>query len=149
FDLVLVGAGDPKYSAYLRSLAGPRTYFRGPLTGDALSAAYAGSRFLAFLPYDEEFGLAALEAMAAAKPVVVVPEGGLTELVTPGETGFLVRDAHEFQSITRRLFESDALALELGQAARERVRTYTWDRYAQRIEAFCEAQIANEGASNR
>lgn len=149
FNLVLVGAGNPQYVAYLRSLASPRTHFRGPLTGDALSAAYAGARFLAFLPYDEEFGLAALEAMAAAKPVVAVPEGGLTELVAPGETGFLVRDADEFHSAARRLFESDALALQLGQSARERARRYTWDRYAQRIETLCQAQIAGEGMTDR
>ena len=148
FDLVLAGAGDPKYVAYLRSLAGPRTHFRGPLTGDALVAAYAGCRFLAFLPYKEEFGLVALEAMAATKPIVAVPEGGLPELVTPGQTGFLVLDANEFQSAVRRLFESDALTLQLGNTARERARAYTWDRYARRIEALCEAQIAHEGAND-
>jgi glycosyltransferase involved in cell wall biosynthesis len=144
FDLVLVGEGAPDYVAYLRSLAGPRTYFRGPLTGDALFAAYAGSRFLAFLPYEEEFGLAAVEAMATAKPVVAVPEGGLTELVEPEKTGLFVHDAGEFQSATRRLFESDAFTTRLGRAARECAQTYTWDSYARRIEALCE-QLTRRG----
>ncbi|MFI5274372.1 MAG: glycosyltransferase, partial [Ktedonobacterales bacterium] len=81
FDLVLVGAGEAAYVRRLRALAGPRVRFAGALTGGPLLAAYAGARFLAFAPHAEEFGLAPLEALAAGKPVLAVPEGGLTELV--------------------------------------------------------------------
>lgn len=144
--LVLVGSGAPDYVAHLRTIAGPRVSFRGALAGNELTAAYAGCRFLAFVPFTEEFGLAALEAMAAAKPVVAVPEGNLTELVTPRKTGLLVHDAAEFAAAARELFESDALALQLGQAGREAARAYTWDRYAQRIEALCEAQVEMRGS---
>lgn len=140
FDLVLAGTGTPDYVSYLHSIAGPRVDFRGPLTGNELIAAYGGCRFLAFLPYEEEFGLAAVEAMAAAKPVVGIAEGGLTELIAAGETGLLVRDATEFQTAARRLFEDDALARQLGGAARERARAYTWNQYALRIETLCAAQ---------
>lgn len=141
FDLVLVGAGAPEYVAHLRSLAGPRAQFRGPLTGDALLAAYVGCRLLAFLPEAEEFGLAALEAMAAGKPVVAAPEGGLLELVDGGRTGLFARDASEFATATHSLFASDALALQLGHDARERARAYTWARYVQRIEELCVAMV--------
>lgn len=141
FDLAIVGTGDRRYVDHLRSLAGMRARFLGPLNGDALYAAYAGCRFLAFLPHQEEFGLAALEAMAAAKPVVAVREGGLIELIGPERTGLFVSSAEEYQSAARRLFESDALALRLGAAGRVKAQRFTWEQYAQRIEALCEAHI--------
>jgi glycosyltransferase involved in cell wall biosynthesis len=37
----------------------------------------------------EGFGLAAVEAMALERPVVAAAQGGLNEIVIPGETGFL------------------------------------------------------------
>lgn len=140
-DLVLVGTGSPDYVAHLHSIAGPRTQFRGPLAGEALWAAYAGCRFLAFLAFEEEFGLAALEAMAAAKPIIAVPEGGLKELVAPGQTGMLVSDATAFEAATLRLVASPLLCLQLGRAARTRARAYTWDRYVRRIEESCLSRL--------
>ena len=142
-DLVLAGAGAPDYVAHLRSIAGPRTRFRGPVTGDALVTLYAGCRCFVFLPYAEEFGLAALEAMAAAKPVIAVPEGGLSELIADERTGLLVRDADELRDATLRLIASDTLCRQMGHAARERARAYTWERYARRIEEICQAQLAS------
>ncbi|HEX8994640.1 MAG TPA: glycosyltransferase [Ktedonobacterales bacterium] len=140
--LEVVGAGSAEETARLAALAGPQARFRGPLTGAALAQAYAGARFFAFTPYAEEFGLAALDAMAAAKPVIAVRDGALPELVEDGVTGFLVGDAAEYQRAAQRLLASDALCLRVGLAARERARAYTWERYAQRIEALCEQVVA-------
>ncbi len=136
--LEVVGAGSAADHARLAPLVGPRARLHGPLTGAPLAAMYAGSRFFAFTPYAEEFGLAALDAMAAARPVIAVREGALPELVEDGVTGFLVRDAAEYQRAAQRLSADDALCLRMGLAARERARAYTWEQYAQRIEALCE-----------
>lgn len=38
----------------------------------------------------ESFGMVALEAMAASRPVIAANHGGLSEIVVPEETGFLV-----------------------------------------------------------
>lgn len=136
-ELVVVGGGEPGFVAHLRTRAGPRTRFTGPVTGDALCRLYAGCRFLAFLPFEEEFGLAALEAMAGAKPVVAAPTGGLAELVTNGRTGFLVESAAEFTTAASLLAGDEALCLRLGEQGRARARDYTWSRFAGEIEAAC------------
>ncbi len=141
-DVVIVGAGEPAYERELRRLAGPRTQFRGVLTGAALDDVYAACRFLAFTPHAEEFGLAALEAMAAAKPVVAAPEGGLPELVRDGETGFLAANATEFAVAQQRLRGSDQLCRDLGREGRRQARAYSWDLFANRIEQLCQLSTA-------
>lgn len=141
--LEVVGAGSPAERARLEPLLRPTARLRGPLTGPALAAMYAGARFFAFTPHAEEFGLAALDAMAAAKPVIAVRDGALPELIEDGVTGFLVRDGADFQRAAQRLIADDALCLRMGLAARERARAYSWERHARRIETLCE-QIASQ-----
>ncbi|HEX5569857.1 MAG TPA: glycosyltransferase family 4 protein [Ktedonobacterales bacterium] len=146
--LEVIGGGTSAERARLAKLPdslGPRARLRGPLVGSALAAMYAGARFFAFTPYAEEFGLAALDAMAAAKPVIAIRDGALPELIEDGVTGFLVRDAVEYQRAAERLIADDALCLRMGLAARERARSYSWERYAQRIEALCERVAAQAG----
>lgn len=44
---------------------------------------------------NEDFGLAAVEAMASGKPVIAPNEGGFTETVINGQTGILINDIDE------------------------------------------------------
>lgn len=136
-DLVVVGRGAPDYEAYLRGLAGPRTTWAGALTGDALQAAYQGSRMLTFLPHEEEFGLVVLEAMAAARPVIAAPEGGIPEVVRDGETGFLVRSEQQFAAAVAALLADSARCLRMGLAGRAAAQPYQWDAMASAIERLC------------
>jgi glycosyltransferase involved in cell wall biosynthesis len=136
-ELVVAGGGDPAYVARLRAIASPRTRFTGPVTGSALDQLYSDCRYLVFLPHGEEFGLAALEAMAAGKPVVAAREGALPELVAHGETGFLVGDAEDLRHATLELLQNDTLCLELGRRGREVALAYTWHHFAEGIELAC------------
>jgi glycosyltransferase involved in cell wall biosynthesis len=74
--------------------------------GDAeLSQLYARARAL-ILPNVEEFGIAAVEAQAAGRPVVAVAAGGALETVVDGETGLLV-PAGDVDALTRALGGTD------------------------------------------
>jgi glycosyltransferase involved in cell wall biosynthesis len=110
---------------------------------------YSGCRYLAFLPYAEEFGLAVLEAMAAAKPVLASRDGALTELVQEGATGFLVETSAEFRATTLQLAESDALCLRLGEQGREVARAFTWQRFGDGIEEACMEMILGEHSGSQ
>ena len=83
----------------------------------------------------EPFGLVALEAMAAARPVVASDIGGLSEIVAPGETGLLVApgDAGELSDAIARLLDDPGLRARMGTAARERVELFSPQRIVPRI----------------
>src|SRR5262249_54631686 len=65
----------------------------------------------------EHFGYAPIEAMAAGRPVLAVNQGGPTETVLDGETGFLrPPDASAFAAALQRLVAEPQLADRLGRA---------------------------------
>ena len=77
---------------------------------------------MTLVSHSETFSLAALEAMALGKPMVLSDTGGAAELVVPGEHGFLY-DPGDIEALTSRLRELTAPALraQLGAAATRRV----------------------------
>ena len=74
------------------------------------------------LPSEQEsFGLAALEAMACELPVIASRVGGLPEVVTDGETGFLseVGDVKTMADHAARLLTHDDERRQMGARARD------------------------------
>ena len=93
--LVVVGGnlrGDHS-DAYVRRLIRdrpPNVEYRGLVDESELAELYGRCRGLICTAVDEDYGMTPVEAMAAGKPVVAVREGGYTETVVHGETGYLV-----------------------------------------------------------
>jgi len=87
----------------------------------------------------EGLGVAALEAMAAGKPVIATRAGGLPESVLDGVTGILVppQDAGALTEAIGRLARAPELALGMGRRGRERVMEhFTMTQMARQNEAF-------------
>ena len=72
----------------LRALAGPRTEFLGHIDEETKIELYQ-NEIAFFYPQIEDFGITAVEAMAAGKPVIAYNEGGVRETVVDGVTGIL------------------------------------------------------------
>lgn len=84
-------AGDgPEFRA-LKRMAAPNIEFCGRVTGDELRELYARCRAFV-MPAEEDFGIAAVEAMASGKPVIALARGGALETV-PHNGGVLYREA--------------------------------------------------------
>ena len=84
----------------------------------------------------EPFGIAAVEAMAAGKPVVASASGGLAGIVEDGVTGFLVEpgNAEKLAERIKTLAADPALRRGMGRAGRERVeKLYRWDVIMEKI----------------
>jgi glycosyltransferase involved in cell wall biosynthesis len=82
----IVGSG-PEHAA-LRE-AYPEAEFLGRASDEDLVELLAGARAV-LVPSIEEFGIAAVEAQAAGRPVIAPAEGGALETVLDGKTGLLV-----------------------------------------------------------
>jgi len=83
---------------------------------------YLSAADVLLLPSEQEsFGLAALEAMACEVPVVASRVGGIPEVVTDGETGFLseVGDIDKMAVDAALLLSDPILRREMGKRARE------------------------------
>jgi N-acetyl-alpha-D-glucosaminyl L-malate synthase BshA len=119
--LVMVGDGSERPNAEHRARClgvAEKCSFVGkqPKIVDYLSAAD-----VLLLPSEQEsFGLAALEAMACEVPVIASRVGGIPEVVTDGETGFLsaVGDVAKMAEDAMRLVADEKLRKEMGARAR-------------------------------
>ena len=109
--LVVVGNGPD--ARRLKRLAGPTISFAGRVSDEEAARLLAESRALV-VTATEEFGIAAVEAQAAGRPVVALREGGARETVLEGETGtFFESPAPEALAATVARFD----ALEIDPAA--------------------------------
>ncbi len=84
--LVLVGTGPDEKR--LRAIASPSVTFRPRCSREELRQLYRTCA--AYLqPGEEDFGIAAVEAMSCGAPVVALGRGGARDIVRDGETGVL------------------------------------------------------------
>jgi N-acetyl-alpha-D-glucosaminyl L-malate synthase BshA len=120
--LVMVGDGSERTNAEHRARC-LGIYDRCSFVGKQPKIVdYLSVSDVLLLPSEQEsFGLAALEAMACEVPVVASGVGGVPEVVSDGETGFLshVGDVEKMSKDAARLLVDKNLHKEMGERARE------------------------------
>ncbi|KAF2031490.1 UDP-Glycosyltransferase/glycogen phosphorylase [Setomelanomma holmii] len=98
------------------------------------------SRLLVYTPRNEHFGIVPLEAMLAGTPVLAANEGGPTETVISGQTGWLrdvskVQDWTEVMRIALEDGDGEQRLKEMGKWGRERVvAEFSKDKMGERLE---------------
>jgi glycosyltransferase involved in cell wall biosynthesis len=114
--LVVVGTG-PALSR-LRASGGPTVSFVGARTDEQVNRLMERCRAL-IIGAEEDFGIAAVEAMAAGAPVLGFGRGGVTETVTDSVTGILFerQDVRAAVAGIRRLEALDLPAARQADAA--------------------------------
>lgn len=106
----LVIAGDGPHARHLQRMAGPNIHFEGRVSDRHAAKLLAGARALV-VTATEEFGIAAVEAQAAGRPVIALSEGGVRETVRDGETGAFY-DRPDVESLVAVLMSFDPLAVD-------------------------------------
>lgn len=142
YKLVIVGGNrntdvekevHEMFDARLR--ASGTVVFTGFKTGEDLAEAYACGDVFLHCSITETFGLVVLESMSSGVPVVARDEGGPSDIVQHGETGFLVPpdDLDAFVSKTMWLARDNALRRQMGDAARGAACEATWDKINNKV----------------
>jgi len=135
--LVIAGNDEEGLTPRLRAVAraagvAGRVEFAGYVEGEAKRKLLERAAVFVLPSVSENFGNAALEAMARGCPVVLTKDVGLAEAVKAGSAGVISDgDAASLAVAIRSLVEDSARRATAGAAARTLVRErYGWDRIA-------------------
>jgi len=130
--LVVIGKGPDRRR--LERLAGPTIDFAGHLPDREVERLLPTARAL-IVTAIEEFGIAAVEAQAAGRPVIALRAGGVCETVREGTTGAFF-DVPEPAALAAAVRGFDAIAVDpaacVANAARFDVARFR-DRFAQAV----------------
>lgn len=100
------------------------------------------ARLLVYTPRHEHFGIVPLEAMLAGTPVLAANEGGPTETVVEGETGWLrnVAAVEEWTDVMRKVLDNgvgEERLRQMGLNGQERVRgEFSKAKMAERLQGY-------------
>ncbi|EAQ88618.1 hypothetical protein CHGG_05237 [Chaetomium globosum CBS 148.51] len=142
FKLYIVGGNrNAAVEAEIKDSFGPSLTGRGTVifagfrVGEALAAAYASADIFLHCSTTETFGLVVLESMASGVPVVARDEGGPSDIVRDGETGYLTppADLTAFVDRVMVLTKDAGLREQLGRNARAQAEQATWERINNKV----------------
>ncbi|MEH6648393.1 MAG: glycosyltransferase family 4 protein [Motiliproteus sp.] len=137
WQLIVVGDGKARNEvenafSTLRS----QVCFTGKLSPQQLQPLLHASDLYLWPAVNEAFGMALLEAQAAATPVLAGDEGGVSSVVDDGNSGWLVAagDSRAFSDQLQRLLQQPQRLQQAGQQAQQRVtQRHSLDAAGQRL----------------
>ncbi len=121
--LVLIGEGE--YEKYAPKWRDQHIHHIGVKKGKKLSQLYASSDLFVSASVTETLGQTVMEAQASGIPAVVSDQGGVTETVMDGETGFTlaVDTPATWVEKLHLLVEDHELRKKMGEAAHTRMQS--------------------------
>ncbi|CAK7198359.1 hypothetical protein SEUCBS139899_001020 [Sporothrix eucalyptigena] len=164
FKLYIVGGNrntaveDEVKDLFTELIQKGKVVFAGFQVGETLAESYASADMFLHCSITETFGLVVLESMASGVPVIARDEGGPSDIVEHGTSGFLVPppDLEGFVNKVLLLSGDSTLRLQLAANARKQACEATWDKINntvawrmmdvidQREAALKEAEFENE-----
>lgn len=151
---LIVAGPESRYATDLKKLAADlgienHIVFTGWIDSNLLKAAYAASRVVVTPSiYLDPFPTINLEAMAASRPVIATCFGGSREVVTDGQTGYIVNPLNT-EALAERIMDiltNDEKGRLMGEAGYKRVQElFSLERCAYRYMALLahETKIAD------
>jgi glycosyltransferase involved in cell wall biosynthesis len=146
--LVVVAAGSDGMASFLGRTPGaahPRVILLPPEEGVlrfyAMADAYVGPSL------EDAFGLPPLEAMACGLPVIVSSKMGVSEIITDGDDGLILKDPEDAGALAElitRLLREPALCRRLGLRAYETACSHTWNGNSAMLKNVIDGMLRQE-----
>jgi glycosyltransferase involved in cell wall biosynthesis len=130
--LVIIGAG--KEEERLKKMAKDNVTFLGPVSDEETHKKMDECLGFIFPVVDEEFGIAAVEAMSHGKPVLAHKSGGPLEIIHDGVDGMFF-DKADIETFVKSLKEFDS---------KVRKGTYNSETIKEHAQPFNKARFKNE-----
>jgi len=140
-QLPLTVVGNGPDARRLRRIAGPSIRFTGRVSDDEAAALLSSAKALV-VTATEEFGIAAVEAQAAGRPVIALNEGGVRETVVEGETGVFF-ERPEPASLVEAVRGFDPLAVD-PQACVDNAARFDVSHFRHGLRALVERALEEE-----
>lgn len=145
----LVVIGDGPERARLERLAdGADVVFLGKASDSEVADAMARCRAFLF-PAEEDFGIVAVEAMAAGRPVIGFGRGGSIDSVIDGETGLFIQE-QTAEALAAAITRCETMRFDPDRCAAH-AETFSRARFKQRFKARVEdlLEARRHGAPGR
>lgn len=142
--LILVGSYEKsrhflKHAAEIKKSLPANVELKSWVTEDALADLYADCRGFITTALDEDFGMTAIEAMAAGKPVIAPRSGGYCESIIDGKTGLLLEPMNS-DTLCKAVRKLKPIAEYFREDCRSRAEIFSSKRFIQEIrEALLES----------
>ncbi|OHA50332.1 MAG: hypothetical protein A3A80_00550 [Candidatus Terrybacteria bacterium RIFCSPLOWO2_01_FULL_44_24] len=138
FNLHIVGDGPEMKKLKRIARGAPNITFIGATDDERLRQEYATCRALIF-PQEEDFGLVAVEAMAAGTPVIAWRGGGALETVQDGRTGILFNEqTHHALIDAIKQFKEEDFSTEY---IKEYSNNFDQEVFNQKVKSFIDKQL--------
>jgi glycosyltransferase involved in cell wall biosynthesis len=141
FKLLIIGGNrSQQVEDEVRNLFGDlrergKVYFAGFLKGEELAKGYACGDIFLHCSITETFGLVVLESMASGVPVVARDEGGPSEIVADGKSGYLVAPGNldAFVEKVLKIGNDTQLRGEMSSESRKMAEEATWEKIGNQV----------------
>ena len=99
--------------------------------------------------HEDAFALPVLEAMACGLPVITSVNAGVSQIITDGVDGFVLKDPNDAATLAshlKNLREHADVRVRMGENARRTSEAYTWERNASAVWQFLNEVVSRKRA---
>lgn len=139
WELVIAGSGDSDYVQQLKNVSVQRgiqenLVWMGHVTGKEKERVLLTTDWFVLLSSSENFGISAVEAMAASLPIIITHNVGISQEVLKYDAGFVCKeDPKEIAQILKLVLNS-SIHRQMGLSALRLVQdNYSWNYIASRL----------------
>jgi glycosyltransferase involved in cell wall biosynthesis len=147
--MTFAGCGVPpeEIQQFLGTELAGRIIVHPVVAAERMQELYAEHDIFLFPSLMEGLPAVLLEAMATGMPVITTETCGMPDVVENGFNGLLIppANASAMEEVILRLAGSVESRQKLGEAARETMKRYSWERAARKLEALYLHVLALEG----
>jgi len=145
FVLVIAGSGAPDYVNQIKDLLKThdicdRTHMIGFVKSETKNLYLQGADIFALTSHSENFGIAAIEALAAGTPVLITDGVAIAPMVKEQAIGYVTKlDVEAIASIIQEFFDHPDIAKQKGDRATLYIAEhYSWAKITRRLMAVYE-----------